>query len=162
MAIAALGYGDEAVELFHMINPVNRTRRPWDVTRYKLEPYVMAGDVYSRPPHAGRGGWSWYTGSSGWMFRVGLEHILGIRRRGDRLEIDPCIPVSWPEFTVNWRHGASEYRITVRNPDRRNRGVAVVAVDGKPVDQSSIPLVDDGGTHVIDVQLGDELVRKRA
>jgi cyclic beta-1,2-glucan synthetase len=162
MAIAALGYGDEAVELFHMINPVNRTRRPWDVTRYKLEPYVMAGDVYSRPPHAGRGGWSWYTGSSGWMFRLGLEHILGIRRRGDRLEIDPCIPASWPEFSVHWKHGNSEYRITVRNPDRRNRGVAAVLADGKPVDQSAIPLVNDGAVHRIDVQLGEQLVRKRA
>jgi cyclic beta-1,2-glucan synthetase len=155
MALAALGYGDEVVELFHLINPVNRTRHPWDVTRYKLEPYVMAGDVYSRAPHAGRGGWSWYTGSSGWMFRVGVEYILGLRRRGHRLQIDPCIPASWPGFEMRWRFGSSEYAIQVRNPDRRNRGVASARLDGTPVPALDIPLVDDGRRHQIEVLMGE-------
>jgi cyclic beta-1,2-glucan synthetase len=110
-----------------MINPVNRTRRASDVLRYRLEPYVMAGDVYSRAPHAGRGGWSWYTGSSGWMYRVGLEHILGVRRRADRIEIDPCIPASWPEFQVRWRHGTTDVRITVLNPSSQPRRLGRVA-----------------------------------
>ncbi len=98
MAMARLGSGDEAVELFHMLNPANHTRTPADVERYKTEPYVVAGDVYAHPAHAGRGGWTWYTGSAGWMYRAGLESILGLRRRGSTFEIDPCIPSSWPEL----------------------------------------------------------------
>ena len=97
MAMAALGSGDEAVELFHMLNPVNHTRTAEEAARYRLEPYVVAGDVYTRAPHAGRGGWSWYTGSAGWMYRAGLESILGLRRRGSTFVIDPCIPSSWPQ-----------------------------------------------------------------
>jgi hypothetical protein len=82
MATARLGYGDEAVELFHMLNPANHTRTALDVSRYKAEPFVLAGDVFAHPSHAGRAGWSWYTGSAGWMYRAGLESILGLRRRG--------------------------------------------------------------------------------
>ena len=126
MALARLGSGDEAVELFHMLNPVNHARTPADVARYKTEPYVMAGDVYAQPPHAGRGGWSWYTGSAGWMYRAGLESILGLRRRGATFAIDPCIPSSWPEYRIAWRFLDSRYEITVSNPTRRCRGV----VDG--------------------------------
>jgi cellobiose phosphorylase len=100
MALARLGSGDEAAEFFHMLNPVNHARTSADVARYKTEPYVMAGDVYARPPHSGRGGWSWYTGSAGWMYRAGLESILGLRRRGDTFVIDPCIPSSWPEYGI--------------------------------------------------------------
>ena len=96
MAMARLGYGDEAVELFHMLNPVNHTRTAADVERYKAEPYVLAGDVFAHPAHAGRAGWTWYTGSAGWMYRAGLESILGLRRRGATFEIDPCIPAAWP------------------------------------------------------------------
>src|SRR5436309_2802634 len=95
IALARLGSGDEAAELFHMLNPVNHTRTAADVARYQTEPYVMAGDVYGRAPHAGRGGWSWYTGSAGWMYRAGLESILGLRRRGATFIVDPCVPASW-------------------------------------------------------------------
>ena len=124
MALARLGSGDEAAELFHMLNPINHTRTPADVERYKAEPYVMAGDVYARAPHAGRGGWSWYTGSAGWMYRAGLESILGLRRRGDTFSIDPCIPSSWPDYEITWRVGGTRYLIAVSNPDRQCRGVA--------------------------------------
>ena len=96
MAMARLGYGDEAVELFHMLNPVNHTRTAADVERYKAEPYVLAGDVFAHPAHAGRAGWTWYTGSAGWMYRAGLESILGLRRRGATFEVDPCIPRRGP------------------------------------------------------------------
>ena len=100
MAMARLGSGDEAVELFHLLNPVNHTRNPADVERYKAEPYVVAGDVYAHPAHAGRGGWTWYTGSAGWMYRAGLESILGLRRRGSTFAVAPCVPSSWPEYTL--------------------------------------------------------------
>ena len=111
-----------------MLNPVNHGRTAADVARYKTEPYVMAGDVYARPPHAGRGGWSWYTGSAGWMYRAGIESILGLRRRGETFVIDPCIPSSWPEYRIAWRFLDSRYEITVSNPDaplpRRREGHA--------------------------------------
>ena len=99
----------------------------------------MAGDVYARPPHAGRGGWSWYTGSAGWMYRAGLESILGLRRRGETFVIDPCIPSSWPEYRITWRFLDSRYEITVSNPTRRCRGVATATLDGAPVDAARDP-----------------------
>jgi cyclic beta-1,2-glucan synthetase len=154
MAIAELGSGDEAVEIFHMLNPANHTRTRADVEHYKAEPYVVAGDVYSHPVHAGRAGWSWYTGSAGWMYRAGLESILGLRRRGATFEIEPCIPSTWPGYSISWRFGGTRYEITVVNPDRRCRGVGAAELDGTPVDARAIPLVDDGGTHEVRVVLG--------
>jgi cyclic beta-1,2-glucan synthetase len=154
MAMAALGSGDEAVELFHMLNPVNHTRTPDDVARYGLEPYVVAGDVYTQAPHAGRGGWSWYTGSAGWMYRAGLENILGLRRRGSTFVVDPCIPSSWPEYAIRWQCGETAYAITVSNPDRVCRGVVSAHLDGVTVDARAIPVTGDGGSHVVKVVLG--------
>jgi len=153
-ALARLGSGDEAVELFHMLNPVNHTRTGLDVARYKAEPYVLAGDVSAHPAHAGRAGWSWYTGSAGWMYRTGLESILGLPRRGATFAIDPCIPSSWPEYGITWRFGRACYQITVSNPERACRGVAEAELDGVPVDPKAIPLVDDAGTHQVMVALG--------
>src|SRR4029077_7987189 len=104
MAFAALSDGDRAVELFRMINPINRSDSLANVQRYKVEPYVLAGDIYAESPHEGRGGWTWYTGSSGWLYRAGMEWILGIRLRGTVLAIDPCVPRSWPAFSVDFRY----------------------------------------------------------
>jgi cyclic beta-1,2-glucan glucanotransferase len=160
MALARLGSGDEAAEFFHMLNPVNRGRTQADVSRYKTEPYVMAGDVYARWPHAGRGGWSWYTGSAGWMYRAGLESILGLRRRGETFIVDPCIPSAWPEYRINWRFLDSRYEITVSNPSRRCRGIATATLDGAPVDAAAIPLVNDGRTHDVQIVLGDHSPRR--
>jgi cyclic beta-1,2-glucan synthetase len=154
MALARLGSGDEVAELFHMLNPINHTRTPAGVARYKAEPYVLAGDVYGRPPHAGRGGWSWYTGSAAWMYRAGLESMLGLRRRGGTFSIDPCIPSSWPEYEITWRFKSSQYRISVSNPERQCRGVMEASLDGAAVDAAVIPLVDDGGSHHVRVVLG--------
>jgi cyclic beta-1,2-glucan glucanotransferase len=155
MALARLGSGDEAAEFFHMLNPVNHSRTAADVSRYKTEPYVMAGDVYARAPHAGRGGWSWYTGSAGWMYRAGIESILGLRRRGQTFAIDPCIPTSWSDYRIVWRFLDSRYEITVSNPTRRCRGVAKAVLDGAIVNAAAIPLVNDGGTHDVQIVLGD-------
>jgi cyclic beta-1,2-glucan synthetase len=154
MALAQLGNGDEAVELFHMLNPINHTRTPHDVERYKAEPFALAADVYTHAPHIGRGGWTWYTGSGAWMHRLGLESILGVRRRGAHLSVAPCIAASWPGFTVRWRHGASTYLIAVTNPDHVERGVAQATLDGAPVDAAAIPLVDDGAEHEVHVVMG--------
>jgi cyclic beta-1,2-glucan synthetase len=155
MAMAGLGSGDEAVELFHLLNPINHTRTPADVDRYKTEPYVVAADVYAHHSHAGRGGWTWYTGSASWMYRAGLESILGLRRRGTVFAVEPCIPSSWPEYTIVWRLGQTRYEIRVLNPERRCRGVAQAELDGVPVDSRAIPLADDGRTHQVRLVLGD-------
>ena len=154
MALARLGSGDEVAELFHMLNPINHTRTPADVERYKTEPYVVAGDVYARAPHAGRGGWSWYTGSAAWMYRAGLESMLGLRRRGDTFSIDPCIPSSWPSYEITWRVQSTRYEISVSNPDRQCRGVLTATLDGVSMDVAAIPLVDDGRTHNVQIVLG--------
>jgi cyclic beta-1,2-glucan synthetase len=130
------------------------------VARYKAEPYVMAGDVYARAPHAGRGGWSWYTGSAGWMYRAGLESILGLRRRGATFIIDPCIPSSWPEYRIAWRFGETRYEITVANPLQRCRGVGTATLDDESVDAAAIPLVDDGRVHQVRIVLGDAVTAR--
>jgi cyclic beta-1,2-glucan synthetase len=155
MAIAQLGHGDEAVELFHMLNPINHGRTRADIERYKVEPYVIAADVYAHPAHMGRGGWTWYTGSAAWMYRLGLESILGLRRRGRSFSVSPCVPAPWEGFVVRWRYGRSDYEIAVENPERRNRGVAEAMLDGEPVDTRSIPLVDDGEPHRVRVVMGE-------
>jgi cyclic beta-1,2-glucan synthetase len=155
MAIAHLGSGDEAVELFHMLNPINHTRTPAGVDRYKVEPYVVAADVYTHPAHIGRGGWTWYTGSAAWMYRLGLESILGVRRRGASFSVAPCIPRAWDGFTVRWRYGKTLYDIRVENPGHRNRGVAAAMLDGVLVEPQAIPLADDGAEHRLVITMGE-------
>jgi cyclic beta-1,2-glucan synthetase len=156
MAVARLGNGDEAVELFHMLNPINHTRTPADVDRYKAEPYVTAGDVYAHPAHHGRGGWTWYTGSAGWMYRAGLESILGLTRHGDSFAIDPCIPAAWPGFALTWKFGRARYEITVSNPQHHCRGVATATLDGIACDASRIPLEDSDRTHRVEIVIGEK------
>jgi cyclic beta-1,2-glucan synthetase len=157
IASACLGNGDEAVELFHMLNPINRTRTTTDLERYKAEPYVIAGDVYANESHAGRAGWTWYTGSSGWMYRAGLEHILGFRRTGAVFQVDPCIPSTWKDFSITWRIGTSRYEILVSNPERRCRGVGYTTLDDQEVDSRSVPILDDGAVHTLRVVLGQRV-----
>lgn len=154
LALTRLGSGDEAAELFHMLNPINHARTPSQVQRYLAEPYAVAGDVYDHPAHRGRGGWTWYTGAAGWMYRVGLEGILGLRRHGACFALNPCIPSSWPRFTLEWRFGEARYTIVVENPERRCQGVASAELDGTPVDPAAIPLFDDGRAHAVRITLG--------
>ncbi len=154
LALARLGSGDEAVELFHMLNPINHSRTASQVERYMAEPYAVAGDVYDHPAHQGRGGWTWYTGAAGWMYRAGLEGILGLQRRGAFFALNPCIPSSWPGYTIEWRLGKTHYTIEVESPERRCRGVASAELDGAPVDASAIPLSNDGRAHHVRVRLG--------
>ncbi len=155
IAWASLGDGDKAGELFAMLNPINHGSTWTGIHRYKVEPYVVAGDVYAEPPHVGRGGWTWYTGSAGWMYRAGLEWILGFRLRGTRLVVDPCIPRAWQGFTIAFRYHSARYDIAVENPRGVTRGVSSVEVDGVPLDgQAGIPLADDQKTHRVRIVLG--------
>lgn len=124
--------------------------------KYKVEPYVAAGDVYAVPPHTGRGGWSWYTGSASWMYRAGLESMLGFRLRSRSLRMEPCIPRSWREFKIRYRYGSTVYQILVENPHGVSRGVAEVWIDDKPQTVMEVPLVDDGRTRRVRIVLGDK------
>lgn len=155
LAYAMLGDGDRAGELFSMLNPVNHTSTRAGVARYKVEPYVVAADVYAVAPHTGRGGWSWYTGSASWMYRVALESILGFTKRGSRVRIDPCVPHWWKGFVIEYRVGGTLYRIEVENPDTVSRGVARVELDGAVIEDGWIDLVDDGRERRVRVVLGE-------
>jgi cyclic beta-1,2-glucan synthetase len=156
LAFAALGDGDKAGELFSILNPINHASTRAGVHRYKVEPYVMAADVYGEPPHVGRGGWTWYTGSAGWMYQAGMEAILGFRLRGATLVMDPCIPRAWPAYEIEFRHGGSRYTILVENPHGVSRGVVSTELDGEATagPPGSIPLVDDGQAHRVTIRLG--------
>jgi cyclic beta-1,2-glucan synthetase len=156
LAFALLGDGDKAAELFSLLNPINHALNETAVERYKVEPYVVCADVYSTAPHIGRGGWTWYTGSAGWMYRTAVEGILGIQLRGETLRLDPCIPRGWTGFEATYLHGSSRYRIKVLNPRGVNRGIARVALDGRDLAGTvcEIPLEDDGREHAAEVTLG--------
>ena len=154
LATALLGQGKRALELFALLNPVRHAATPEGVARYKVEPYVMAADVYGAPPHTGRGGWTWYTGAASWLYRVGLEAILGFRRRGDRLKIEPCVAPDWPHYEITYRHRSATYHIIVENAAGTGRGVRAVTVDAQAVPDGEIPLVDDGKAHAVRVELG--------
>jgi cyclic beta-1,2-glucan synthetase len=153
LATAVLGRGDRALELFRMINPITHALTPEAVGTYKVEPYVVAADVYTAEGHLGRGGWTWYTGSASWLYRVGLEAILGFNKIGDTLVVDPCIPSAWPEFTMDYRYASTVYSIKVKNPLHVQRGVSSTTVDGV---EGSIHLVDDGVARQVVVTLGDK------
>jgi cyclic beta-1,2-glucan synthetase len=154
MALARQGDGDRAEKLLCLLNPVERTRDPESVRRYGLEPYVTAADVYSSEGLAGRGGWSWYTGSAGWMYRVWTEEVLGLKIRESRMWIDPTIPGAWDGFQIRYRYGEAVYEIRVVNPDHIQHGVARVELDGQPVTDGEIILDRSLVLHRIVVRMG--------
>ncbi|MEM9317070.1 MAG: glycosyl transferase, partial [Pseudomonadota bacterium] len=158
LAYAKLDDGEKAIDLFTLLNPINHARTPAQVERYKVEPYVVAADVYSVPPHAGRGGWTWYTGSAGWMYRAGVEGILGIRREGAFLVVEPCIPDAWPGFEATVNVASTLYRIRLENSTPRARDDSHAVLDGVRIDVAEgrvrVPL--DGRTHCL--QLGAKTV----
>jgi cyclic beta-1,2-glucan synthetase len=153
LATALRGNGNRAFELFQMINPLTHSRTPEDVARYQVEPYVVAADVYTAEGHLGRGGWTWYTGSASWMYRVGLEAILGFVKRGDALFIEPCVPEAWSGFSIEYRYGGSVYTITVQRSDGMESGMDEVTLDGVALQGRGIPLVDDGAMHAVQVTI---------
>ncbi|MGH8925775.1 MAG: GH36-type glycosyl hydrolase domain-containing protein [Acidimicrobiia bacterium] len=155
IAFATLGQGDRAGELFGILNPINHASTRAGIHRYRVEPYVAAADIYSEAPHVGRGGWTWYTGAAGWMYRAGVEWILGFRLRGTKLRIDPCIPRAWRGFEINFRYHSSQYQVRVENPDGATRGIASLLLDDVEVPpDADLDLSDDGQTHQVRVILG--------
>ncbi|MGH7717355.1 MAG: GH36-type glycosyl hydrolase domain-containing protein, partial [Gemmatimonadaceae bacterium] len=152
MATTMLGDGDRAFQLFRMINPLSHPRDEAEVEAYGVEPYVVAADVYTARGQLGRGGWTWYTGSASWMYRVGLESILGFRKHGNSLVVEPCVPREWPELSIVYRYGRSVYTITVREPGAVRGGPAEVTLDGEVLPAATIPLVDDGRPHDVMVR----------
>jgi cellobiose phosphorylase len=155
MAYALMGSGDKAWELYNMLIPINHTNTSMEASRYKAEPYVMAADVYAVQPHAGRGGWSWYTGASGWMYRVALQNILGFNKMGDRVLINPCIPRGWKEYQIDYKFKNTKYHIEIKNPDHVNRGVKSMIVDGILQPQGNvINLTNDGKDHKVEINMG--------
>jgi cyclic beta-1,2-glucan synthetase len=156
IAFAILGDGERAGELFSLLNPVNHSSTRAGLHKYKVEPYVAVGDVYAVPPHTGRGGWTWYTGSAGWMYRAGLESILGFKLHGERLQVDPCVPRWWRDFEITYRRGRTTFRIKVENPLGVSRGVASVELDGVLQADDEVELTDDGQTHAVRVVLGEK------
>jgi cyclic beta-1,2-glucan synthetase len=155
-AYAMQGHGDKAGALFELINPLRHADTSHALGRYKVEPYVACADVYSVDPHVGRGGWTWYTGSAAWLYRAGLEAMLGFRLQGAKLMMDPCIPGHWPAFTIRYRHGKSSYVIEVRNPAGVQRGIHSAWLDGTALATSPcvVPLQDDGQEHLVIIELG--------
>jgi cyclic beta-1,2-glucan synthetase len=150
MAFAALGDSRRAWELLAMINPVNHARSPEAMATYKVEPYVVAADVYALSPHTGRGGWTWYTGSAGWMYRLIVESLLGLRLEVDKLRVGPCLPADWKGFTVHYRYRETLYHINVLQVSAGD-GETRVTVDGVAQPDKAIRLVDDRQDHSVEV-----------
>jgi cellobiose phosphorylase len=148
MAFAQMGQGERAWELLRMINPAGHTGSPAECARYKVEPYVATADVYAVQPHIGRGGWSWYTGSAGWLYRLIVESLLGLQRQGESLVLSPHLPAGWDGFRLHYRYRSATYAITVRAADND-----ALALDGKSLQGKVIDLVDDGASHVVDLQV---------
>ncbi|MFL5733805.1 MAG: GH36-type glycosyl hydrolase domain-containing protein, partial [Chloroflexia bacterium] len=153
IAHALMGHGDEAYRLFSMLNPISHVQTPEDLARYKAEPYVVAADIYSHPQHIGRGGWTWYTGSASWLYRAGVEYILGLKRRGKYLTVEPCIPSHWPGYRITYRFGTSTYNIQVERSGTPAREPGAVELDGQPVPRGRIRLTGDGKAHEVRVVL---------
>ncbi|HEU4721832.1 MAG TPA: hypothetical protein VFS59_10760, partial [Gemmatimonadaceae bacterium] len=154
LATALLGNGDRAFELFQMINPLTHARTREEIAVYQAEPYVVAADVYTAEGKLGRGGWTWYTGSASWLYRIGLETILGFTKRGDTLTLQPSVPRGWPGFAIDYQFGGSTYHIEYEHVDGLPADRAEVTVDGRAIDSREIPLVDDGATHQVRVRAG--------
>ena len=151
IAEALLGFGDKATEMFKLINPIEHSRTKESTNKYKVEPYVIAADVYSNSNLAGRGGWTWYTGSSGWLFTAGIEYILGLKINNNYLAVEPCIPKEWKEYKINYKYKTSKYHIIVRNPKGKNTGVEKMYCNGNEIYEKKIRLVDDGEIYNVEI-----------
>lgn len=152
MAFAQIGDNRRAWELLAMINPVNHARSPEGIETYKVEPYVVAADVYALPPYTGRGGWTWYTGSAGWMYRLIVESLLGLRLETEKLSFAPCLPADWESFKMHYRYRETLYHISVLQT-RAGNGGTIITVDGVERDDQAIPLVDDHQEHTVEVRI---------
>jgi cellobiose phosphorylase len=156
MAFAALGDSRRAWELLAMINPINHGNSAETIKKYKVEPYVMAADVYAVAPHTGRGGWTWYTGSAAWMYRLIVESLLGLTLEADKVSFTPCLPADWDGFTIHYRFRETIYHIKVMQNQAGEREATMVTVDGMMQEGQTIALVDDGQEHAVEVVIAEK------
>jgi len=154
MAFAMVGDRERAWELYAMLNPIHHGSTPKDIECYKVEPYVMSADIYGVAPHTGRGGWTWYTGAAGWMYRLTLETLLGLNLEVDHLRIAPCVPAAWDAYKVHYRYRDTVYHISVRRVGEASGRVTRVTKDGSECPDLRIPLTDDRREHFVEVELG--------
>ena len=154
LANAKILNGERTGEYFRFLNPIEHARTKENAIKYKVEPYVVAADVYSAPSMIGRGGWTWYTGSSNWLFIAGLESILGIKKMGDILKINPCIPKEWESYSVSYKYKETTYNINIYNPENKSTGIKTIYDDNNFVSTNEIKLVNDGEVHSVDLIMG--------
>jgi cellobiose phosphorylase len=153
MAFARMGEYERAWELFALLNPVHHGGTPEQIATYKVEPYVVAADVYAVVPHTGRGGWTWYTGSAGWMYRLLIEELLGVNLVGDRLRLDPHLPRAWSSCKVHYRYRQTVYHITVSRHAADSAGINLLTLDGQELPGTNLPLSDDGREHFVELKV---------
>ncbi len=147
-----LGFGDKALNLYKMINPIEHSRTKASVQKYKVEPYVIPADIYGAGNLVGRGGWTWYTGSSSWYYKAGLEYILGLKINKGIMMVKPCIPKEWKEYKIDYHYGNSIYHIIVKNPNGKNTGITKVILNGKEV-ENKIKLDKNGGIYNVEIEM---------
>ena len=157
IAETILGFGDKATELYRMINPIEHSRTMDAAKKYKVEPYVIPADIYGASNLAGHGGWTWYTGSSSWYYKAGIEFILGLKIRNETMNIEPCIPKDWKEYNIQYKWKNSIYNIAVKNPNGKNTGVTKILVNGKEIEtnesnnENGLIKLEDNGIFNIEV-----------
>lgn len=153
IAEAILGFGDKATEYFRMINPIEHSRTKEEAKKYKVEPYVIAADIYGAGNLTGRGGWTWYTGSSSWFYEAGIKYILGLNIEEGILKLNPCIPSNWQEYSIRYKFGESIYHIKVTNPNRKCTGISSLKLNGEMIENKQVRLVQTGGIYQIEAQI---------
>jgi cellobiose phosphorylase len=155
MAFAQMGESERAWELFEMLNPIHHSASSQQIAVYKVEPYVIAADVYAVAPHAGRGGWTWYTGSAGWMYRLLIESLLGVNLLGDQLRLAPRMPKSWTTYKVHYRYRQTVYHITITRCPAELEEAGMLTLDGQAIPGGTIPLCDDSREHAVEMRFSE-------
>ena len=153
IAECLLKNGEKALDFYKIINPIEHSRNKDSANKYKVEPYVIPADIYGESNLAGRGGWTWYTGSSSWFYKAGIEYILGLKIENGILKINPCIPKEWKEYIIKYKFGRSIYNIKVKNLNRKNCGISIFKVDGIEIKDKCVKLQDDGKIYEIEVEM---------
>jgi cellobiose phosphorylase len=153
MALALMGENDRAWEFFALLNPIHHGGTPKQIATYKVEPYVVAADVYAVAPHLGRGGWTWYTGSAGWMYRLLIETLLGVNLEGDRLRLAPRLPESWTTYKIHYRYRQTVYHITIARLAADSADVNRLTLDGQEIPGTTLPLLDDHQEHFVEMKV---------
>ena len=150
-----MGDSERAWDLFALLNPVHHGATPNEIATYKVEPYVVAADVYAVAPHTGRGGWTWYTGSAGWMYRLLLETLLGVNLEGNQLRLTPSLPKAWNAFTLHYRYRQTIYHIRVTRLPGASPCGNRLSLDGRPITANTFPLLNDCREHSVEMQIGE-------